>query len=136
MQWTEFLASQPSRSEVRQLRDSLDGSEPLRDDQVEPLVSALHTVRTQFMKEMEDSRASLGGDDDRQSANARYAQRYIDRMAAANKRATTEAASILSQQQLAQFNAMRARQLEIHTARQRLRETQAGARQPSAAKSQ
>jgi hypothetical protein len=135
-QWTEFIASQSSRSEVRRLRDSLsDGSEPLRDDQVEPLISALHTVRTQFQKEMQDYRDSLASEGNRQGASAQYAQRYTERMAAADKRAAAEAASILSQQQLAAFQAMRARQLEIQIARQRLRETQANDRQPPTAKS-
>ena len=113
-QWNEYLASQPSRSEVRQLRDALsESSDPLRDDQVEPLVSALHTGRTQLAKEMEDYRALRTADAaSPQAANLLYTQHYAERMAAANKRASKEAASILSQQQLAKFDAMRARQLE------------------------
>jgi hypothetical protein len=106
-QWNEYLASQPSRSEVRQLRDALsESSEPLRDDQIEPLVNTLHTGRTQFMKEVEDYRASLTPDNpDRQAANRRYTQHYVEHMASANKRARKEAASILSGQQLAKFDA-------------------------------
>jgi hypothetical protein len=135
-QWNEYLASQPSRSEVRQLRSSLsESSEPLRDDQVEPLVSALHTRRTQFMNEVEDYRASQTAESsDPQAANRRYTQHYVEQMAAANKRASKEVASILSQQQLAKFDAMRARQLEIWKATQRLREVQAGTTVPSVAK--
>jgi hypothetical protein len=134
--WTEFIASQSSRSEVRRLRDNLsDGSEPLRDDQVEPLVSTLHTLRTQFQKEMHDYRDSLAAEGDRQTASAQFAQHYLERMAAADKRAAAEAATILSQQQLAAFRAMRARQLEIQIAQQRLRETQANDRRPPLAQS-
>jgi hypothetical protein len=135
-QWNEYLASQPSRSEVRQLREALsESSEPLRDDQVEPLVNTLYTGRTQFMKELEEYRASqTANSPDRQAANRQYMQHYVEHMASANKRASKEAASILSQQQLAKFDAMRARQLEIWKATQRLREVQAGATAPSVAK--
>jgi hypothetical protein len=135
-QWNEYLASQPSRSEVRQLRDALsESSDPLRDDQVEPLISALHTGRTQLAKEMEDYRALRTADAaSPQTANLLYTQHYAERMAAANKRASKEAASILSQQQLAKFDAMRARQLEIWKASQRLREAQTGKTTPSVAK--
>jgi hypothetical protein len=135
-QWNEYLASQPSRSEVRQLRDALSqSSDPLRDDQVEPLVSALHTGRTQLAKEMEDYRKLRSAEDlSPQAANLLYTQHYAERMPAANKRASKEAASILSQWQLAKFDAMRARQLEIWKAAQRLREAQTAATAPSVAK--
>jgi hypothetical protein len=135
-QWEQYVASQPSRSEVRQLRAQLSTTiDPLRDDQVEPLVAALAVEREQLSRELQEYSATLdweGGN--AEPARSKYERYQAERMAAADGRAYTAAGMILSQQQLQELELMRKRQREMHQARERMMRAKSELKQQAIAK--
>jgi hypothetical protein len=131
-QWQQFMASQASRMVVSQLRAQLTSSDPLRDEQVEPLIAALHAERTQFDDEMRAYRDSLSskgtlGD----HGGALYLQREIERAAAANERAHATVAAILSPSQLDKLDELNNRKLETLRVQLQISVAAAEARQRS-----
>jgi hypothetical protein len=69
--YEEYMESRQSRMQVDRLRGNLTESEALRDDQVEPLIAALHAAAVQSRQEQQDFR---------QTINARSDEGEIDRI--------------------------------------------------------
>jgi hypothetical protein len=136
VKWQEYLESQPSRNEVRQLRMQLSSSgDPLRDDQVEPLIATLHAERMQFVQALNDFRETLNWEAPNwEASNAKYLQHQSELYSAANERFHDVASQFLSQQQLAAFDEIRAQKLEMQLARERVNRARAAVKQPAVAK--
>ena len=124
--WKEYQASLPIRHRVYQLRATLSASaEPLREDQIERLISAIYAEQKQLKEEIADYTATLtfSGGMEGQS-HSRRNERYSERAAVANERIRARAASILSQPQLASLDDMLQRQLEMQDAQFRMQRAQ------------
>lgn len=133
-QWHEYLASQPTRYEVAQLRTQLQYTDvPLRPEQIEPLVSGLHTEREQLTRQLNEFYVSLDWDDaNRENSSAEYARRVEELTAQMQERSRTAASAVLSEQQLAAYDAMLGRQRELNQARTRMLRARSEAKQAAA----
>lgn len=120
MQLQSYMESRQSRYQVDRFRIQLTGSDLLRDDQVEPLIAALHGEQSQMQKEMQEFGGTLSQDSDPLGAQRQYAERQAELMKAAHKRMHSAAAGVLSPSQLEKLDAMLKRDLERHEAQQRL----------------
>jgi hypothetical protein len=118
--WQRYTDSLGSRSRVDQLRVQLTGADALRDDQIEPLVSALHAERSKMREEIEQAQESMPWQSDNVEAQAQYHQRKIDAMRAAHERIHDAASAILASRQLDRLDALLRVELERQETLQRL----------------
>ncbi len=118
--WQGYLESLPSRARVEQLRTQLTGADALREDQLEPLISALHTERAQYRRELSEFRDTLSWQGEARDTWQQYEQRQVELLKAANERAHVTAAWVLSRDQLRQFDALLQRDIDQAEARQRV----------------
>jgi hypothetical protein len=97
-----YRETEGTRDQVRALRDELmQTREPLRDDQIEPLVDALHPEEAQFMEEVRIFKESLDKSAEALADSEKKAETYFaEREAAATQRKLESAATILSRDQL------------------------------------
>jgi hypothetical protein len=95
-----YMESRQSRMQVDNLRSELNEANALRDDQVEPLIAALHVERAQMKSELKEYRDTLIWDGDNTEHWQRYSERSIELMKAMNSRMLTSASSLLTQAQL------------------------------------
>jgi len=123
--WQIYMESRPSRVQVDRFRTFLAGADTLRDDQVEPLIAALHVEQSQMRQELEDYRQSLKQDGDTTDESQKYQEREAELMKAAHARMHTGAAAILSRSQLEKLDAMLKRDRERQAARDRMEGLQA-----------
>lgn len=133
-QWQDYLASQPTRYEVAQLRTQLlTTASPLLEEQIEPLVSGLHAERELLARQMNEFYVSLDWDDaNRENAAAEYAHHVSELTAQMQQRSRDVASAILSQDQLAAYDAMLRRQRELDEARTRMLRARSEAKQATA----
>ncbi len=117
-QWKEYEASLGARHQVLQLRTTLSaGPEPLRDDQVEPLIAAMYAEQKQVNEALEEYTATLTWSGGQQVESQSLSnERHVQLSAAANERIHAAAASILSQPQLERLDEMLQRQLDMEKA--------------------
>lgn len=127
-----YMESVQSRIQVDRLRTQLTGGDMLRDDQVEPLIAALHSEQAQMQKEMEEYRQSLSWEGDVTASARQVGERRSELMKAANQRMHSTASGILSNSQLERLDAMLKRDLERHEAQQRMSRIQSKLDPPSA----
>jgi len=118
-QWKEYQASLQTRHQVQQLRTTLAaGPEPLRGDQIQPLVDAMYAEQKRVKEELAAYTATLAwsGGMDGQS-HSRRNERHAQLAAAASERIQTAAESILTQQQLETLDGVLQRQLDMENAK-------------------
>jgi hypothetical protein len=96
-----YMESRESRMQVEDLRSSLSGANALRDDQIEPLIAALHVERAQAQADLRAYRDSLSSEGVNNETWRLYADRKIELMKAMNTRMLSSASSLLTQAQLA-----------------------------------
>lgn len=97
-----YRETEGTRDQVRALRDELmQTREPLRDDQIEPLVDAIRPEEVQFMEEVQIFKEGLDKSAEALADSERKAEAYFaEREAAATQRKLESAATILSRDQL------------------------------------
>ena len=127
-----YMESRQTRMQVDQFRTQLTGGDALRDDQVEPLIAALHGERSQMQQELEEYRASFAADDNSEASQRKYNERQTALLKATHDRMRTAASAILSQSQLQKLDAMLKRDLERHEAQQRMARIQSKLEPPPA----
>ena len=123
----EYMESRATRMQVDRFRPQFTGADALRDDQVEPLIAALHVERKQMQQsldEYEEESARTGTNDWQKRG-----ERRIEELKAAHARMHSAAAPILSGSQLEKLDALLKRELEMTEAQQRLRRLQVDAEQ-------
>ena len=109
--WNDYMQSRPSRMQVDRLRTELSGADAIRDDQVEPLIAALHVEHAQATTALEEYRESLRVNGHDGNFSQIYGQREIEEMKAMHRRMHDSAATVLSASQLGQLDAMLERDL-------------------------
>lgn len=106
-QLKDFRASLGSRNEVDALRSELARApEPLREDQLEPMIAVVYAEQQRMDQELRDRKRSLNADDlDPAVASAR-----VELAIAANERIVESASSLLTGAQLSAVEAFYRRQ--------------------------
>ena len=115
-----YMESRGSRMQVDQFRNQLSGPDMLRDDQVEPLIAAMHVENTQLRRDLEEYRQSQDWNDASDDMRREFEQRRAELTKEAHDRMHDAAAPILSSSQLQKFDAMLARDRDRRAAKQRL----------------
>ena len=106
----EYMASRSTRVHVDQLRPKFTGADALRDDQVEPLIAALHVERTRLHAEQQEYRAQAHSDP---SPNMQqYGERELELLKSAYERMHKAAAPVLSSSQLIRLDTLLKRDFE------------------------
>jgi hypothetical protein len=119
-----YMESRQSRMQVDRFRSQLTGADALRDDQVEPLISALHAEQSQMQKDLQEWRDSQSTNGNSEAAQRQFFERQAEALKAAHKRMHSSASGILSSSQLERFDAMLRRELERHEAQLRMQRIQ------------
>ena len=132
--WETFLESRFARRQVETLRTSLDRIDALRDEQIEPLVSALYRESAEHQRQKEEYLASLPAEDLTAELQLRYFERSRELLLEANRRKHSAGARILSSTQLKRFDEMLDAEVKEQEASQRaaLVQSEIEARQPKA----
>ena len=126
-----YMDSRQVRMQVDQFRTQLTGADALRDDQVEPLITALHQEQSQMQQDLEDYRTSFSADDNSEASQRKFSDRQVELLKAAHQRMHSAAAAILSSSQLDKLDAMLKRELDRHEAQQRMARIQSKLDPPS-----
>jgi ribulose bisphosphate carboxylase small subunit len=126
-----YMESRQTRMQVDRFRVQLGGADPLREDQVEPLIAALHAEQAQMRKDVQEYGATGHPEGDATAVRRQNAERQTDAMKAAHQRMHSAAAGILSSSQLEKLDAMLKRDLERHEAQQRMSRIQSKFEPPS-----
>ena len=119
-QWRDYFSTLGTRNRVTQLQGQLTGAEMLRDDQVEPLVSAIHTEVMQMRREVRDFRESLDWQTDQAKSQQQSQEHEIELMIATQDRIRASTAAILSRAQQERLDAMLAREIEARRSNLRM----------------
>ncbi len=104
--WQGYMESRGSRMQVDRLRTQLTGADALRDDQVEPLIAALHVEQAQARKSLEEYRESLRTTGYDGNFSQAFGEREIEETRAMHRRMHDAAGAVLSATQLRQFDDM------------------------------
>ena len=129
-QLQSYMESRQTRMQVDRFRIQLTGNDLLRDDQVEPLIAALHGEQSKMQQEMQEYRETLSGESDAMASSRQLAERQTELMKAAHGRMHSAASGILSSAQLEKLDAMLKRDLERLEAQQRMSRIQSKIEQP------
>jgi hypothetical protein len=113
-----YQDSLASREQVNELRNELmAGSEPLRDDQIEPLVAVIHAEQSKLLIDTEDLHDAVDFSSAGNDASIRkYQHDFLELETAAVDRTLAAAKSILYQGQIKAFERQLRRQLDISKA--------------------
>jgi len=115
-----YMESRATRMRVDDFRSELAGADALRDDQVEPLIAALHVEDARLKKEMDEHRATLMQAGDDLDARRKLDDQQIETLKAGYERMHSAAAPVLNSSQLDKFDAMLKRDLDRRSAAQRV----------------
>jgi hypothetical protein len=115
-----YMESRATRMRVDDFRSELSGADALRDDQVEPLIAALHGEDVRLKKAREEYRAALLRDGNSPDARGRLDDRQLETVKATYDRMHSAAAPVLTSSQLDRFDAMLKRDLDRRGAEQRI----------------
>lgn len=120
-----YMESRQTRMQVDQFRTQLTEANALRDDQVEPLITALHAERARMLGDMSEFQQALmskaASDDDWMQ---RFAERQSELTKSMNERMHSAASSILTSSQLQALDSMLERDYARIEARQHLESVQ------------
>lgn len=108
--WHDYMESLATRARVDGFRIRLTGEDALRDDQVEPLIAALHTERAQLRRELTEYQDSLDWSNESLNGGSQrwelFAARQLELLGEAKQRSLTAAGAILSPSQLQRLAAL------------------------------
>lgn len=119
-----YMESRPSRMQVDTFRTQLRGDDMLRDDQIEPLIEALHVDRSRMSEQLQEYRETLNFDSQQPETWQRYEERRFELMKEMHAAMHTSAAGILSSSQLEHLDAMLERDLQRFDAQRRMNQVQ------------
>jgi hypothetical protein len=109
-----YMESRSSRLLVDQLRGEFTGADSLRDDQIEPLIAALHVEHAQARKALDEYRNSLRETGHHGNFSQLYNDRETAELRAMHQRMRDAAAAVLTFSQIERLDAILERQLERH----------------------
>jgi hypothetical protein len=119
-----YMESRESRMQVEDLRSDLTAATALRDDQIEPLITALHAERAQMQSELRAFRDTLDWETDNRDTWQRYVERQTQLLMSMNDRMMSSASSLLTEAQLDALDTQLKLNFAEHVARQRLNRIQ------------
>jgi hypothetical protein len=129
-EWQEYQQSMWSRSQVMRLRETLSGTdEPLRQDQIKPLVQAM--AREQQQMQTNTARAQYPNGFSTPDAQMRMQEEWLERTAQSHERIRNSVSSLLTPAQLQQLQDQQDQERkmqEISMRMQRARAAEAQAR--------
>jgi hypothetical protein len=125
-----YMESRESRMQVEDLRSSLGEANALRDDQVEPLIAALHEERAQMKSELQEYRDTLNWEDVNTESWRLWSERKIELTKSMNSRMLASASSTLTQLQLKALDEQLTREVAQLDAEYRLHKVQSKLNQP------
>jgi len=129
-----YMESRQSRMQVDRLRSQLTGGDTLRDDQVEPLIAAMHAEQSQLQKDMQEYRDTLSSDGNPPTTSQRkYNERQAELMKVAHSRIHASASGILSGSQLEKLDTLLKRDLERLETQMRMQRIRSKLEQPNPA---
>lgn len=105
-----YMESRSTRIQIDQLRPQFTGADALREDQVEPLIAALHVERARMEQELREYRQSANWGDP--GSGEQHADRQFDLQKAAYERMPAAAAAILSSSQVKRLQVLLKRETE------------------------
>ncbi len=126
-----YMESRESRMQVDDLRSELGEAHALRDDQVEPLIAALHAERARAQAELREYRDTLNWEGVNEESWRLHGERKTELMKAMNARMLSSASSLLTQPQLKSLQEQLRQELAQHEAQLRLQRIQAKMQQPA-----
>jgi hypothetical protein len=115
-----YMESRQTRMQVDRFRTGLNAADMLRDDQVEPLISALHAEQHRFQQELNEYRETLDWNSDPMSSMRQYDQRKNELSKEAHARMHSGASAILTTAQLDELDAMLRRDRDREASRQQM----------------
>jgi hypothetical protein len=118
--WQNYMETRGTRMQVDRYRSQLNGADLLREDQVEPLITALAVDQKQMRTEIEEYRDSLSWEGNSTESTRRFRERQLEIMQAANKRMLASAASILSSSQVKRLADMLSADIEQRATQDRI----------------
>jgi hypothetical protein len=117
--WENYLEPRFTRRQVDSFRARLTGADVLRDEQVEPLITALHAETAEYEREVRELVESLADTADGSGQQQKHLERRQQMLEAVNDRKRAAAANILSASQLRHLEALLQKDLDRELARQR-----------------
>jgi len=118
--WQSYMETRGTRMQVDRFRTQLSGVDALRDDQVEPLITALDAEQQQMQTDVEEYRGSLNWEGDTTESSSRFRTRQLEIIQAAHKRMLASAGSILSTSQNQRLAEMLKADLEQRATQERM----------------
>lgn len=128
----QYMESRQTRMQVDEFRNHLGGADMLREDQVEPLIAALHVENSQMRKQLDEYQSTLGWQGDPDEGARLVRTHAAELREASHSRMHDAAAAILSPSQLAKFDDLLRRERERREMQERLERLQANKRGASA----
>jgi hypothetical protein len=125
-----YMETRMTRMQVDQFRTQLTGGDVLRDDQVEPLITALHAERSQMQRDLEEFSRTLNQDTDPVGTRRKLMERETELMKETYGRMQSSAAAVLSGTQLQKLEAMLKRDIDRRVAQLQLSRLQSKFEQP------
>jgi hypothetical protein len=119
--YEEYMESRRTRMQVDRLRSELTEMEALRDDQVEPLIAALHAAESQTRQEQQNLTSAFAGQPDAATIG-RNNEFQAKQLKTTHERMRAAASGILTGAQLAKLDqmfSMEQQRQEAHQAMQR-----------------
>jgi hypothetical protein len=131
LQLADYMHSMGTRSQVNRLRAELAAIDALRDDQIEPLIAAIHAERSQMETDVSEFRDKLNAAGGSPASMQKYGDFQVKQLKATNVRIRTAAAAILSQAQLKELDAMLQRDLARQETLQKMSRIQSKIERPA-----
>jgi len=107
--YQQYMDSRQTRVQIDELRPQFTGADMLRDEQVEPLIAALHVERTRMQQALQEYYQSVNRDDPQFGEVSN--NRQIELLRDTYERMHSAAAPILSTTQLARLDVLLKRDL-------------------------
>lgn len=121
----QYMETRMSRMQVDQLRTQLAGADALREDQAEPLITALHGEYARMQEDVRAYREQLSPQDATPDSRQKFNERELEFQKATYERMLSAAGPILSSTQLEKLDAMLKRDLERYEAQERMQRLEA-----------
>lgn len=118
--WQTYMETRATRMEVDRFRAHLNGADALREDQVEPLITALAAEQKQMQSDLEEYRNSLDWNGDATESANKFRARQLEIAKAGHKRMVASAGSILSASQAQQLADMLNNDVEQRATQERI----------------
>ena len=123
-QLQSYMESRQTRMQIDRLRAELTEASALRDDQVEPLIAALHAERAQMQTDLQEYSDTLPWEGDQADSLRRYSDRQAELWKSMNGRMHASASSILTGTQLDALDNLLKRDYARFEAQQRVNRLQ------------